>query len=58
MSEAELDQVYTDFCHGLSEVGEGEAIKALCRFALLAMLEIDNARQIEQITRRAFLAAA
>jgi hypothetical protein len=56
MSDAELDQVYTDFCHALGEVGEGRATEALCRFALLAMLKIDDVAVIEEMTRRAFAA--
>ncbi len=55
MNDAELDQAYTDFCHALSKTGEGAAIEALCRFALLAMLRIDDVDAIEEITRRAFM---
>jgi hypothetical protein len=54
MTESELDQVYTDFCHALTGAGESEATRALCRFALLAMLAIDDAEKIRQISMRAF----
>ncbi len=54
MSESELDQVYTDFCHALGGVGESAATRALCRFALLAMLSIDDPEKIRQLCERAF----
>ena len=54
MTESELDQVYTDFCHALGGAGEGEATQALCRFALLAMLAIDDPEKIRQLSERAF----
>jgi len=58
MSESELDQVYTDFCHALGGVGESEATRALCRFALLAMLAIDDPEKIRQLSERAFSTGA
>ncbi len=54
MTQTELDQSYTDFCHALGAVGEDRAMAALCRFALLSMLAIDDAAKIEEMTRRAF----
>jgi hypothetical protein len=54
MSESELDQVYTDFCHALGRAGESEAQRALARFALLAMLAIDDPEKIRLLSERAF----
>lgn len=58
MSESELDQLYTDFCHALGSAGESEATRALCRFALLAMLAIDDPKKTRQLIERAFGTAA
>ena len=54
MTESQLDQAYTDFCHALGAAGESEATRALCRFALLAMLAMDDPEKIRQLADRAF----
>jgi hypothetical protein len=57
MSESELDQVYSEFCVALGSAGESEATRALCRFAMLAMLAIDDPEKIRQLCERAFKSA-
>lgn len=49
MTERELDQAYTDMCNALSAMGEAKAQQFLCRFALLAMHEIDNPVRLREI---------
>lgn len=53
MSDQELDAVYTELCHTLGEAGEDAALKVLSRFALLAMLEIDDAGRLKALIARA-----
>ena len=53
MNDLELDRVYTDLCRALSAVGEEGAMQALSRFALLAMLEINDPERIEALIARA-----
>jgi hypothetical protein len=53
MKEQELDQIYTDFSYCLSALGEEEAVRALYRFALLAILEIDDAPRLVELIDRA-----
>jgi hypothetical protein len=53
MDDMELDRAYTDFCHQLGKAGEQGALKALSRFALLAMLEIGDPEKIGSMIRQA-----
>jgi hypothetical protein len=53
MTEQELDRVYTQLCHILGQAGEEQTSQVLSRFALLAMLEINDADKIEQLITRA-----
>lgn len=53
MNEQELDGVYTELCHALGAAGEEGATKLLSRFALLAMLEIDDAERLKAMVKRA-----
>ena len=53
MTDSELDRVYTALCEALSAAGEARALPLLSRFALLAMLEIDDPAAIEALIRRA-----
>ena len=52
MTDTELDAVYTQLCHTLTAAGQTQAPLLLARFALLAMLRIDDApallRMIDQ----------
>ncbi|MBK4737782.1 hypothetical protein [Noviherbaspirillum pedocola] len=57
MTEEQLDAAYTDFCRELDRVGERGAMAALSRFALLAMLEIDDPERIGVLMRKAVEAA-
>jgi hypothetical protein len=49
LTEAELDSAYTRLCRVLTAQGEAQAPLLLARFALLAMLHIDDARAIERL---------
>ena len=53
MTDGELDRVYTALCEALSSAGEAQALPLLSRFALLAMLDIDDAGAIEAMIGRA-----
>ena len=53
MNTAELDQVYTKLCYALGKSDEKQISRALGRFALLAMLEIDDVTKIEGLIERA-----
>jgi hypothetical protein len=53
MSDQELDAVYTELCQTLGEAGEEAALKVLGRFALLAMIEIDDAERLKVLIARA-----
>ena len=53
MTDSELDRVYTALCEALSCAGEAQALPLLSRFALLAMLEIDDPAAIEALIGRA-----
>lgn len=48
MTEIELDEVYTEFCYRLSEVGEGRMADALARMVLLMMHEVGDATRIHK----------
>ena len=53
MTDSELDRVYTALCEALSAAGEADALPLLSRFALLAMLQIDDPATIEALIGRA-----
>ena len=53
MTDSELDRVHTALCEALSSAGEAQALPLLSRFALLAMLEIDDPAVIEALVGRA-----
>lgn len=57
MTEEQLDAAYTGFCRELERAGERGAMAALSRFALLAMLEIDDPERIGALMRKAVDAA-
>lgn len=49
MNERELDDVYTQLCKTMTEIGEARAPLFLARFALLAIDEIGDSRTVERI---------
>lgn len=53
MNDLELDAVYTELCRVLGEAGEQKALTLLGRFALLAMLEIDDVDRLKALIARA-----
>ncbi len=48
MTEIELDEVYTEFCYRLSEVGDAKLADVLARMVLLLMHEVGDAARIHQ----------
>jgi hypothetical protein len=50
MTEAELDAAYTHLCKTMTTLGEARASLFLARFALLAMVRIDDAAVVEDLT--------
>jgi hypothetical protein len=57
MTEEQLDAAYTNFCRELDRAGERGAVAALSRFALLAMLDINDPERIGVLVRKAVDAA-
>jgi hypothetical protein len=53
MTDAELDDTYTALCEALAAAGEPAALPLLSRFALLAMVEIDEPETLRTLIRRA-----
>ena len=53
LSEAELDAVYTQFCHQMTALGEAQAPLFMARFALLAMRRIGDASAVQQLIAQA-----
>jgi len=53
MTDAELDDLYTALCEALGTNGEARALQLLGRFALLAMVEIDDPARIRSLIERA-----
>ena len=49
VSESELDSVYTRLCKTMTELGEDESSLFLARFALLAVIKIDDAAAVERL---------
>jgi len=44
MDAQELDDVYTQLCHGLTAAGEAQTPKILARLALLLLLQAPSAQ--------------
>jgi hypothetical protein len=42
MTESELDNVYTQLCKTMTDIGETRSLLLLARFALLAIIEIGD----------------
>lgn len=55
MNESELDEVYTRLCRGLGEAGAEQMVSVLSRFALLAMLALDDPIKINRLIQRALV---
>jgi hypothetical protein len=53
MTDAELDELYSQLCRTMTEVGETHSALFLARFALLAMVRIDNAACVQQLIAEA-----
>ena len=53
MTDAELDDAYTALCEALGAAGPARAQQLLARFALLAMVEIDDAARLRELIERA-----
>lgn len=53
MTEAELDSVYADVCRTMTRLGEAQTPLYLARFALLAMVEIDDPAKIARLIANA-----
>lgn len=49
MTEAELDTAYSDLCRTMTHLGETKTQLYLARFALLAMIEIDDAGKLARL---------
>ena len=43
MNAQELDDVYTQLCHGLTAAGEAETPQVLARLVLLLLLQVPSA---------------
>ena len=55
MNAAELDELYTELCRGLSERGEADTPMILARLALLLMGEVDDPGRIRAAIQEALL---
>lgn len=53
MTQADLDQSYTQLCNVLSRVGEANALQFLSRFALLSLLNCRETTEVEQMIEKA-----
>ena len=53
MTDSELDAAYTALCEALAAAGEPAAMPLLARFALLAMVEIDDPEAVRRLIARA-----
>ncbi len=53
MTEMELDGVYTTLCRAMGEAEDSQIVRFLGRFALLAMLEIDDPQRLRELIERA-----
>ncbi|MBX3642592.1 MAG: hypothetical protein KF720_05915 [Rubrivivax sp.] len=48
MNAQELDDVYTQLCHGLTAAGEAETPNVLARLVLLLLLQVPSAAAASQ----------
>jgi hypothetical protein len=53
MTDIELDQAYTDFCRAIGNLSGAALELALGRFALLAILEIDDPSTVARLATQA-----
>jgi hypothetical protein len=53
MTESELDDVYTRLCKTMTEIGEAGSALFLARFALLAIMKIDDPAGVEHLIAEA-----
>ncbi|MGV3653439.1 MAG: hypothetical protein ACO1N5_14420 [Noviherbaspirillum sp.] len=53
MTDTELDQVYTQLCKTMTDIGEARSSLFLARFALLAIARIDDAPEAQRLIREA-----
>lgn len=53
MTDTELDQVYTQLCKTMTDIGEARSPLFLARFALLAIARIDDAKTAQRLIREA-----
>jgi hypothetical protein len=53
MTPVELDQAYTQLCNTMTELGEEQATLFLARFAMLALLHIDDAQATHRLITQA-----
>ena len=53
MTDGELDDVYTALCEALGNAGPARAQQLLARFALLAVVEIDDRARLRALIERA-----
>ncbi len=53
MTEMELDGVYTALCRAMGDADDKRVAGFLARFALLAMLEIDDPQRLRELIERA-----
>jgi hypothetical protein len=55
MTDTELDTCYTALCETLAQQGEAQATAYLARFALLAMVEVDQPSTLLRLIEQAKL---
>jgi Protein of unknown function (DUF2783) len=53
LSDQELDEVYTQACYSMTEVGEAKTPLFLARLALLLMKEVGDAKRIRSASAAA-----
>ncbi|MBV1701960.1 MAG: hypothetical protein KGQ46_09090 [Hyphomicrobiales bacterium] len=53
MTDSELDGAYTDLCKTMTRLGEAQSALFLARFALLSMVRIDDAKEIQSLIAEA-----
>ena len=58
MTDLELDDCYTALCEALSAAGEPAALQLLSRFALLAMVELDDPAKVRSLIERSVASLA
>jgi hypothetical protein len=49
MTDAELDQLYTEICQVMTRLGERQASLFLARFALLAMARVGDPHVVREL---------